>query len=109
MSWVGPAVTRARRRVGTTDGLRPPLTPRLAKAVDTVREASDLAYEPKWDGWRALAFRRPDTVYLQSRAGRDITTYFPNPRKLHRMGSFPRELLALEPTCDRLRPRSEGQ
>ncbi|MFG1766938.1 hypothetical protein ACGFIH_26695 [Micromonospora parva] len=23
----------------------------LAKAVDAVPEASDLAYEPKWDGW----------------------------------------------------------
>ncbi|MGC4797158.1 ATP-dependent DNA ligase [Micromonospora saelicesensis] len=71
-------MTPARRRIGTTGELRPPLTPMLAKAVDAVPEARDLAYEPKWDGWRALAFRRPDSVYLQSRAGRDITTYFPD-------------------------------
>ncbi|WP_256443193.1 hypothetical protein [Micromonospora sp. U21] len=41
-------MTPARRRAGaTTEGLRPPLTPMLAKAVDAVPEASDLAYEPK--------------------------------------------------------------
>lgn len=89
--------------------LRRPVAPMLAAPVDSVPEGPNLIYEPKWDGWRALAFRGSADVYLQSRAGRNLTPYFPNPRELHRMGSFPRELLALEPTCDRLRPRSEGQ
>ncbi|MEH0821455.1 MULTISPECIES: ATP-dependent DNA ligase [unclassified Micromonospora] len=50
----------------------------LAKAVETVPEGEGLSYEPKWDGWRALAFRHQDGVYLQSRAGRDLGTYFPD-------------------------------
>ncbi|WP_338105239.1 ATP-dependent DNA ligase [Micromonospora aurantiaca (nom. illeg.)] len=81
----------------------------LAAPVDAVPENPDLVHEPKWDGWRCIAFREADGVYLQSRAGRNLTTYFPNPRELHRMGSFHRELQALKPTCDRLRPRIEGQ
>ncbi|MFC0509073.1 ATP-dependent DNA ligase [Micromonospora costi] len=69
----------ARRRAGagTPPALRPPLTPMLAAAVDAVPEGRGLAYEPKWDGWRALAFRRADSVFLQSRSGRDLTRYFP--------------------------------
>ncbi len=36
------------------------------------------AYEVKFDGWRCLAFVRPDGVYLQSRRSRDLTPYFPD-------------------------------
>ncbi|MFI7578407.1 ATP-dependent DNA ligase [Micromonospora sp. NPDC049497] len=70
----------ARRRAGTavTDSVHPPFAPMLAKSVDTAPEAPGVAYEPKWDGWRALAFRRPNGVYLQSRAGRDLSSYFPD-------------------------------
>ena len=34
-------------------------------------------YEPKWDGFRCLAFRDGDTVVLQSKAGQPLTRYFP--------------------------------
>jgi ATP-dependent DNA ligase len=34
-------------------------------------------YEPKWDGFRALAFRDGDAVELQSRHGRPLGRYFP--------------------------------
>ncbi|MEH0981876.1 ATP-dependent DNA ligase [Micromonospora sp. CPCC 205556] len=50
----------------------------LAKPVGNVPEGPGLSYEPKWDGWRALAFRQHNGVYLQSRAGRDLGTYFPD-------------------------------
>ncbi|WP_255540313.1 hypothetical protein [Micromonospora sp. 4G55] len=50
----------------------------LAKPVETVPTGHGLSYEPKWDGWRALAFRHQDGVYLQSRAGRDLGAYFPD-------------------------------
>ncbi|PZF97264.1 ATP-dependent DNA ligase [Micromonospora deserti] len=50
----------------------------LAAPVDVVPEGPDLVHEPKWDGWRALAFRETGGVYLQSRAGRNLTTYFPD-------------------------------
>ena len=38
---------------------------------------SDWAYEPKWDGFRTLAFVEGDAVHLQSRNGKDMTRYFP--------------------------------
>lgn len=50
----------------------------LAAPVDAVLEGPNLVYEPKWDGWRALAFRGGSDVYLQSRAGRNLTSYFPD-------------------------------
>ncbi|MEU5565553.1 ATP-dependent DNA ligase [Micromonospora musae] len=50
----------------------------LAAPVDEVPEGPDITHEPKWDGWRAIAFREDDGVYLQSRAGRNLTTYFPD-------------------------------
>jgi ATP-dependent DNA ligase len=38
---------------------------------------ADWAYEPKWDGFRTLAFVDGDTVELQSRNGKPMTRYFP--------------------------------
>ena len=37
-------------------------------------------YEPKWDGFRAIAFVDGETVHLQSRNGRPLTRYFPELR-----------------------------
>ncbi|MEU7906356.1 ATP-dependent DNA ligase [Actinoplanes sp. NPDC049118] len=34
--------------------------------------------EPKWDGWRSLAWVNRDGARLQSRHGRDLTAYFPD-------------------------------
>jgi ATP-dependent DNA ligase len=34
-------------------------------------------YEPKWDGFRCLAFRDGDTVEMQSKAGQPLARYFP--------------------------------
>ena len=34
-------------------------------------------YEPKWDGFRCLAFRDGKRVDLQSKAGKTLTRYFP--------------------------------
>ncbi|MCG5466708.1 ATP-dependent DNA ligase [Micromonospora sp. MED01] len=50
----------------------------LAAPVDQVPEGPNLVHEPKWDGWRVIAFRDSEGVYLQSRAGRNLTTYFPD-------------------------------
>ncbi|MEU7802618.1 ATP-dependent DNA ligase [Micromonospora arborensis] len=70
----------ARRRAGAAADpvLRRPVAPMLATPVDAVPEGPDLIHEPKWDGWRCIAFREDDGVYLQSRAGRNLTTYFPD-------------------------------
>ena len=34
-------------------------------------------YEPKWDGFRCLAFRNGKTIDLESKAGKPLTRYFP--------------------------------
>ena len=35
-------------------------------------------FEPKWDGFRCLAFRDGDDVRLQSKAGKPLGRYFPD-------------------------------
>jgi ATP-dependent DNA ligase len=37
----------------------------------------DYLYEPKWDGFRCLAFREGDDIDLRSRHGRALARYFP--------------------------------
>lgn len=71
-----PAHPRANAGEGPV--LHRPVTPMLAVPVDMVPEGPGLVHEPKWDGWRAIAFRERGGVYLQSRAGRNLTTYFPD-------------------------------
>jgi len=54
----------------------PPVAPMLARlARDLPR--GDYLYEPKWDGFRALAFRDDADVEIQSRHGRPFARYFP--------------------------------
>ncbi|MFE9207475.1 ATP-dependent DNA ligase [Micromonospora sp. NPDC007230] len=69
---------RERASAGAEPMLRRPVAPMLAAPVDVVPEGRDLVHEPKWDGWRCIAFRETGGVYLQSRAGRNLTTYFPD-------------------------------
>ncbi len=38
----------------------------------------DWQYEPKWDGFRCLAFRDPKRIDLLSKAGKPLTRYFPD-------------------------------
>src|SRR5436305_5894898 len=48
-----------------------------AKSVEEIPTGDAWQYEPKWDGFRCLAFRDGDEVYLQSKAGKPLTRYFP--------------------------------
>ncbi|MEZ5166011.1 MAG: ATP-dependent DNA ligase [Acidimicrobiales bacterium] len=49
----------------------------LAKAIGAIPEVGDLAFEPKWDGFRCIVFRDGDEVHLGSRNERPLTRYFP--------------------------------
>jgi len=60
--------------------LRPPLLPQLARSRSSLPEGDGWAYEPKWDGFRAVAFVDGVDVELQSRNGRTLTRYFPELR-----------------------------
>ena len=55
----------------------PPVSPMLAKLVRQLPEAPGLSYEPKWDGFRCIVFRRGDEIELGSRNERPLTRYFP--------------------------------
>ncbi|MFQ5557225.1 MAG: ATP-dependent DNA ligase [Acidimicrobiales bacterium] len=55
----------------------PPVKPMLAKAVDGIPTDGDLAFEPKWDGFRCLVFRDGPHVELGSRNLKPLTRYFP--------------------------------
>lgn len=57
--------------------LKPPLKPQLALSRKSLPEGEGWAYEPKWDGFRALAFVDGEEVYLQSRGGKPLRRYFP--------------------------------
>jgi ATP-dependent DNA ligase len=57
--------------------LSPPVLPQLAKTARTLPTGDGWAYEPKWDGFRAIAFVDGGDVQLQSRNGRPLTRYFP--------------------------------
>ncbi|MGZ4611342.1 MAG: ATP-dependent DNA ligase [Actinomycetes bacterium] len=56
--------------------IQPPLGPMLAKSVKAIPEG-DYLYEPKWDGFRCIAFRDGDEVELSSRGEKPLTRYFP--------------------------------
>jgi ATP-dependent DNA ligase len=60
--------------------LKPPVPPQLARPRASLPEDAGWAYEPKWDGFRALAFVDGSEVYLQSRNGRPLGRYFPELR-----------------------------
>jgi ATP-dependent DNA ligase len=57
--------------------LNPPLPPQLARSRARVPEGEGWAYEPKWDGFRCVAFVDGGEVYLQSRNGKALSRYFP--------------------------------
>jgi ATP-dependent DNA ligase len=57
--------------------LKPPVLPQLARSAKTLPAGDGWSYEPKWDGFRAIAFVEGDDVYLQSRNGKPLRRYFP--------------------------------
>ena len=57
--------------------IRPPYPPMEAKSISELPRGQGWQYEPKWDGFRCLAFRRGDQALLQSKAGQPLGRYFP--------------------------------
>ena len=58
--------------------LKPPIAPMEARSIDEIPVGDNWQYEPKWDGFRCIAFRDGDEVYLQSKAGQPLARYFPD-------------------------------
>ena len=57
--------------------IKPPYPPWEAESQGKIPAEPGWLYEPKWDGFRCLAFRKGDEVLLQSKAGQHLGRYFP--------------------------------
>ena len=53
------------------------IAPMEARLVESLPTGPDWAYEPKWDGFRCLAYRDGDEVALVSKSGKPLGRYFP--------------------------------
>lgn len=69
--------------------IKPPFPPMEALLVSEIPSGKEWEYEPKWDGFRCLAFRDGKTVELQSKSGQPLERYFPE---------IVEELLKLKPS-----------
>src|SRR5438045_7515616 len=52
--------------------------PMEARPVHDLPEGEHWRYEPKWDGFRCLAFRDGQNVELRSKSGQSLGRYFPD-------------------------------
>ena len=48
-----------------------------ARTAEEIPAGENWLYEPKWDGFRCLAFRKGKEVLLQSKSGQPLARYFP--------------------------------
>jgi ATP-dependent DNA ligase len=63
--------------MGSMPALSPPVMPQLALSRVALPEGDEWAYEPKWDGFRAIAFVNGKETFVQSRNGKPLSRYFP--------------------------------
>jgi ATP-dependent DNA ligase len=54
------------------------LAPMEAKLVDEIPREPGWRFEPKWDGFRCLAFRSGDEVALKAKSGKPLDRFFPD-------------------------------
>lgn len=54
-----------------------PIPPMEARLTESLPAGPGWAYEPKWDGFRCLAYRDGDAVTLVSKSGKPLGRYFP--------------------------------
>ncbi|HKN86025.1 MAG TPA: ATP-dependent DNA ligase [Nitrospiraceae bacterium] len=71
-----------------------PLPPMEATRADQLPDGDEWQFEPKWDGFRCLAFRKGTTVVLQSKSGQPLTRYFPELE--HAFASLPSHAFVLD-------------
>jgi ATP-dependent DNA ligase len=57
--------------------LKSPIQPQLARSRADLPLGEQWAYEPKYDGFRAIAFVDGEEYMIQSRGGKSLSRYFP--------------------------------
>src|ERR1700761_2768342 len=60
--------------------VQPPIEPQLAKTARDLPLGEEWSYEPKYDGFRAIAFVDGEELMLQSRGSKPLHRYFPELR-----------------------------
>ena len=73
--------------------LRRTYAPMEAQLVGELPVGPGWQYEPKWDGFRCLAFKDDDRVDVMSKAGKPLARYFPDVVELLRQIDAPRFVL----------------
>ena len=58
--------------------VRNKVSPMEALLVGRLPEGKEWRYEPKWDGFRCLAYKRGKVVTLRSKSGKPLERYFPD-------------------------------
>ncbi|HET6159671.1 MAG TPA: ATP-dependent DNA ligase [Dongiaceae bacterium] len=72
------ALRRPRAKAGLRAlPVRPGTPPMEAKLVEELPRGEGWQFEPKWDGFRCLAYRAGPDVELQSKSGKSLARYFP--------------------------------
>lgn len=73
----------------------PPDTPPMeALLVEELPAGDGWQFEPKWDGFRCLAFRAGGAVELKAKSGKDLTRYFPEMATM--LAALPRQRFVLD-------------
>jgi ATP-dependent DNA ligase len=66
-----------KRQGGTALGIPLDLAPMESKLVSELPKDAGWQYEPKWDGFRCLAFRAGDEVEIKAKSGKSLSRFFP--------------------------------
>src|ERR1700719_1884551 len=74
---IGRKKSRGPESLSMTLPLNKKYAPMEALPAAELPEGPEWQYEPKWDGFRCLAFRDGEQIDLQSKSGKPLTRYFP--------------------------------
>lgn len=74
--------------------VHPPVEPMEALSVENLPVGDEWQYEPKWDGFRCLAFREGSKIELQSKSLQPLARYFPE--LVAALGSLQPSMFALD-------------
>ena len=77
MAKPGRAKRSSRRSCGEPFDLQLDIAPMESRSEDELPREKGWQFEPKWDGFRCLAFRKGDAVELRAKSGKSLARFFP--------------------------------
>ena len=77
-------VAARKRQTGLAElGIPLDLSPMEAKLVTELPKDAGWQFEPKWDGFRCLAFRAGGDVEIKAKSGKSLSRFFPEVLENH--------------------------